>query len=88
MRNFFKRNRSGESLKQNEINVTRRNFIKFALFGAGVLATDRLVKSLPFLQEETILNSSTVGNFKVTETGAHYAVSSEGREILIIEKNN
>lgn len=89
MRHVFKRNQFETERKIQRVDSSRRNFIKFVLFGAGVLVAERLLGSLAFFRGETVLDAAALGKFRVTETGAHYSVSdSGGHEILIIEKNN
>lgn len=73
--------------KGNEINKTRRNFIKFLLIGGGMLAIGRIISP-------DVLNFFSSGpkiekdfqNFKISEDKNGLVISDRnGEEIFIID---
>ncbi len=94
MRTFFfglfpRRFRSRlEKISEQHLDVDRRTFLKYALFGTGgFLVAKYLNPAINMFQGDTVLNERAFQNFNMTETGRQIEIrDSDGSEILVIDK--
>lgn len=87
--NVRKRNVRVRSSQNNGlIDVKRRAFLKYAVFGGVVFFVGKYFGPLMnTLRGDTVLSEKTFDNFKMVETGKQLQISDDdGNEILTIEK--
>ncbi len=82
----------GVRFSQNEasLDVKRRAFLKYAVFGGVVFLAGKYFGPLVnTLRGDTVLSEKTFDNFKMIETGKQLQISDDdGNEILTIEKES
>jgi hypothetical protein len=70
-------------------NTYRRNFLKFALVGAGGFLLGKLTDPLlQFVRGEKVISEKDFKNFKFEETNKQLRVlDASGEEIIIVDKD-
>ena len=76
--------------KSEDINLRRRNFVKFAAVGrVDFLAVNFFGRHLNVFKNDSVVDEKILGNFKIIETGKQLNVlDKKGNEIMIIDKDS
>lgn len=71
-----------------DIDLRRRNFLKFAIFGSLAFLAGRYLQPLiNTIRGEAVIDEKVFQNFKLTETGKQLRITDEdNEELLVIDK--